>query len=82
MGMNGLLAQAVDATSPILPSSNEGLWAAVSLIVPLLVLAVPVVLATRYFGRLRRTAEEAASRAGAAQHEVAALRAELREKGS
>jgi len=77
--MLGVTAQAAEATNPILPSSSETLWGAVSVIAPLLVMIVVVVLITRYFRRLRRAAEDAATRAGAAEREVAALRAELRQ---
>ncbi|MDQ4091267.1 MAG: hypothetical protein M3163_13345 [Actinomycetota bacterium] len=77
MAMLGVIAQADGATNPILPSGNETLWGAVSVIAPLIVLIVLVVLIGRYFRRLRRTAEDAATRAGAAEREVAALRAEL-----
>jgi NhaP-type Na+/H+ or K+/H+ antiporter len=77
MAMLGVIAQADGATSPILPSGNETLWGAVSVIAPLVVLIVLGVLIGRCFRRLCRTAEDAATRAGAAEREVAALRAEL-----
>ncbi len=70
----------MDAT-PILPATNEAVWGALSMLVPLLILAA-VLLATRYFRRLRRSAEEAAMRAGAAEREVAALRSELRRESA
>ncbi len=80
--MLGAVALATDATNPILPSSNERLWGAVSVIAPLIVLIVLVVLVRRYFRRLHRAAEDAAARAGAAEREVAALRAELRQESA
>lgn len=67
--------------SPIVPGTNEAVWAAASLLLPLIVLA-GVVLALRYFRRLRRTAEEAVMRAGAAEQEVAAVRADLRRQSA
>ena len=73
------IAQAAETPNPILPSSNEALWGAV----PLLLLAaaiITVVLLTRFFRRLRASADAAASRAAGAEREIAALRAELREK--
>jgi hypothetical protein len=76
-----VIAQAAETTNPILPSSNEALWGAV----PLLLLAVAiiaVVLVWRFFRRLRVSADAAASGAAAAEREVAALRAELREKSA
>lgn len=80
--MSVVIARAAEAPNPILPSSNETLWGAVFVIAPLLVVVVIVVLVARYFQRLRRSAEEAARRAGAAEREVAALAAELREKSA
>ncbi|MCA1701805.1 MAG: hypothetical protein LC808_00455, partial [Actinobacteria bacterium] len=71
--MLGVIAQATEATNPILPSSNERLWGAVSVIAPLIVAIVLVLLVARYFQRLRRAAEDAATRAGAAEREVVAL---------
>ncbi len=79
MAMLDVIAQATEATNPILPSSNETLWGAVWIIAPLIVMIVLLALVGRYFRRLRRAAEDAATRAGAAEREVAALRAELRE---
>jgi CHASE2 domain-containing sensor protein len=78
MAMLGVIAQANEAPNPILPSSNETLWGAVFVLAPMIVLIVLVVLAARYFQRLRRAVEDAATRAGAAEREVVALRAELR----
>ena len=66
MAMLGAIAQANEATNPILPSSNETLWGAVSVLAPMIVLIVFVVLAARYFQRLRRAAEDAATSAGEA----------------
>ncbi len=80
--MLGVIAQATEATNPILPSRSETLWGAVSVIAPMLVVIMLVVLVTRYFRRLRRAAEDAATRAGAAEREVAALRAELRQESA
>ena len=77
--MLDVIAQATEATNPILPSSNGTFWAAVWIITPLLVMIAFLALVGRYFRRLRLAAEEAATRAGAAEREVAALRAELRE---
>ncbi|MEJ7764040.1 MAG: hypothetical protein WKF86_00950 [Acidimicrobiales bacterium] len=82
MAMLGVLAQATEATNPILPSSDGRLWGAVSFITPLIVAIVLVLLVARYFQRLRRAAEDAATRAGAAEREVVALRAELRGKST
>jgi len=82
MTMLGVIDQATEATNPILPSSNETLWGAVSVLAPMIVLIVLVVLATRYFQRLRRAAEDAATSAGAAEREVVAMRAELRGKSA
>lgn len=76
-----VIAQAAETTNPILPSSNEALWGAV----PLLLLAVAIiaiVLLSRFFRRLRVSANAAANGAAAAEPEVAALRAELREKSA
>ena len=78
----GVLAQATQGTNPILPSSNETVWGAISVIAPVIVVLLIVVLVVRYFQRLRRSADEAATRAGAAEREVAALRAELRERSA
>ncbi len=75
--MLGVLAQATEARNPILPSSNERLWGAVSVIATLIVAIVLVLLVARYFQRLRRAAEDAATRAGDAEREVVALRAHL-----
>ncbi len=77
-----VIAQATEARDPILPSSSEALWGAVSFLLPLLIVVITIVMLARYFGRLRRSAEEAALRAGAAEREVAALRTELREKSA
>jgi len=82
MATLGVIAQVTEAPNPILPTRNETLWGAVSVIAPLIVVVVIVVLVARYFRRLRRSAEEAATRAGAAEREVAALRAELRERSA
>lgn len=77
-----LIAQAAGTTTnPILPSSNEALWGAVPLLL-LAVVIVAVVLVSRFFRRLRMSADAAASRAAAAEREVAGLRAELREKSA
>lgn len=76
-----VFAQAEETTNPILPSSNEALWGAV----PLLLLAAAVialVLVLRFFRRLRVSADATASRAAAAERDIAALRAELREKSA
>jgi len=76
-----VFAQAAEKTSPILPSRTEALWGAV----PLLLLAVAmiaVVLVWRFFLRLRASADAAANGAAATEREVAALRAELREKSA
>jgi len=78
--MLGVLAQATETTNPILPSSNESLLGAVPFMAPLIVAVVLVLLVARYFQRLRRAAEDAATRAGTAEREVVALRAELRGK--
>jgi len=80
--MLGVLAQTTEATNPILPSGNESLWGAVSIVAPLIVAIVLVLLVARYFQRLRRAAEDAATRAGTAEREVVALRAELRGKSA
>ena len=77
-----VIAQATEARDPILPSSSEAVWGAVSFLLPLLIVVITIVMLARYFGRLRRSAEEAALRAGAAEREVAALRTELREKSA
>ena len=76
-----VIAQAAETTNPILPGSNEALWG----VVPLLLLAVAiiaVVLVARFFRRLRASADAAANGAAAAKREVAALRAQLREKSA
>jgi hypothetical protein len=76
-----VIAQAAEATNPILPSGNEALWGAL----PLLLLAVAiiaVVVVSRFFRRLRVSADAAGSRAADARRELAALRAELREKSA
>ena len=82
MTMLGVIGQATEAPNPILPDSNETLWGAVSVLAPMIVLIVLVVLATRYFQRLRRAAEDAATSAGAAEREVVAMRAEQRGKSA
>ena len=76
-----MIAQAAETTNPILPTSNEALWGAVPVL--LLALAITaVVVVSRFFRRLRVSADEAASRAAAAEREIAALRAELHEKSA
>lgn len=82
MAMLGVNAQATEATNPILPSSSETVWGAASVIALVLVMIVVVVSVTRYFRRLRRAAEDAATRAGVAERGVAALRAELRQESA
>lgn len=77
-----VIAQATEAPNPILPGSSEAVWGALSFLLPLLIVVIMIVTIARYFGRLRRSAEEAAVRAGAAERQVAALRTELREKSA
>lgn len=76
-----VIAQAAETTNPILPSSNDVLWGAVPLVL-LAVAIIAVVLLSRCFRRLRMSADAAANGAAAAEREVAALRAELREKSA
>ena len=77
------IAQAPEV-SPILPSNNEVVGAAVALL--LLAIAIiaiiAVILVARFFRRLRLSADAAATQAAAAEREIAALRAELREKSA
>ena len=75
------IAQAAETTNPILPSSSEALWGAVPLVL-LAVAIISVLLVSRLFRRLRVSADAVASRAAAAEREVAALRAELRAKSA
>ncbi len=82
MAMSVLIAQAAEGPNPILPSSNETLWGAVSVTAALLLAVVMVMLVARCFQRLRRSAEEASRRAAAVEREVVALAAELREKSA
>ncbi len=77
-----VIAQATEAPNPILPGSSEVVWGALSVLLPLLIVVIVIVMIARYFGRLRRSAEEAAVRAGAAERQVAALRTELREQSA
>jgi len=77
-----VIAQATEAPKPILPGSSEVVWGALSVLLPLLIVVIVIVMIARYFGRLRRSAEEAAMRAGAAERQVAALRTELREQSA
>jgi hypothetical protein len=76
-----VIAQAAETTNPILPSSNEALWAAAPLLL-FAVVIIAVVLVLRFSRRLRVSADAAANGAAAAEREVAALRAELREKSA
>lgn len=76
-----VIAQAEETVNPILPSSNEAVWAAVSVLL-LFAAIIAVVLVAKFFRRLRESADAAASRAAAAEREVAALRVELREKSA
>lgn len=81
MPMPVVIAQATDATNPILPSNNEAFWGAVPVLL-LTVAVIAAVLVWRYLRRLRNSAEAAAKAASAAEREVARLRAELREKSA
>ena len=78
-----LIAQAGEAstTNPILPSTNEALWGVVPAVL-LVVAVLAVMLVWRYFRGLRQSVDAAASHAAAAEHEVAALRAQLDEKSA
>jgi len=77
-----VIAQATEAPNPILPGSSQAVWGAVSFLLPVLIVVVMMVMIARYFGRLRRSTEDAAMRAGAAERQLAALRTEVRERSS
>ena len=75
---SSVIARVSEEINPILPSTTETFWLAI----PVLIVVVAIVSLTmiaRYLGRLRRSAEQAATRAAAVEGEVVALRRQLRE---
>ncbi len=76
---SSVTAQVSEKVNPILPSTNETLWGAILLLLVVVVAIVSVTMIARYFGRLRRSAEQAATHAGAAEREIVALRRQLHE---